>query len=207
MKDFINFLLTLPHRPENLRHCVTNPAQSVKLKTMPEMPGLSTLPLIGSLHHFLPIVGGWNCLKNLASIFLRVHFFLIFNFLQFFPGTVGPTNNFFELAGVFHEKFGPIVKLEGIFARAPMVILYEPAHFDQVSTLWPIHNDAPAIILRWTDWLLKSTTLTLMSTIDIGTIFPSSVRVQYSRKYRLVQKGTQNLSLVFRFTELRRTIH
>lgn len=36
----------------------------------------------------------------------------------------------------FNEKFGPIVKWEGLFDRAPMVILFEPKDFDQVITLY-----------------------------------------------------------------------
>ncbi|XP_059048495.1 cytochrome P450 CYP12A2-like isoform X2 [Achroia grisella] len=36
------------------------------------------------------------------------------------------------MVGILYEKYGPIVKMEGILARANMVILYEPEHFDQV---------------------------------------------------------------------------
>lgn len=36
------------------------------------------------------------------------------------------------MTGVMHRKFGPIVKMNGVFARADMVILFEPEHVDQV---------------------------------------------------------------------------
>lgn len=36
------------------------------------------------------------------------------------------------MIGTMYEKFGPIVKMDGVFARADMVILFEPEHIDQV---------------------------------------------------------------------------
>ncbi|XP_037970769.2 cytochrome P450 CYP12A2 isoform X1 [Plutella xylostella] len=67
------------------------------------MPGLSKLPVIGALHHFLPVVG-----------------------------SIGHIENFFNLYGHFHKKYGSFVKMEGILSRPPMVIMFEPEHYDQV---------------------------------------------------------------------------
>ncbi|CAH2232805.1 cytochrome P450 CYP12A2-like isoform X2 [Pararge aegeria] len=72
-------------------------------KPFESIPGLSSLPVIGPIHHFLPGIG-----------------------------SVGPSANFFELSKILFEKYGSVVKLDGIFARACLVILYEPEHFDQV---------------------------------------------------------------------------
>ncbi|CAH2096223.1 unnamed protein product [Euphydryas editha] len=67
------------------------------------IPGLSSLPILGPIHHFIPGIG-----------------------------SVGLRANFCDLSKVLYEKYGSIVKLDGVFARASMVILYEPEHFDQV---------------------------------------------------------------------------
>lgn len=37
-----------------------------------------------------------------------------------------------EVTGALYKKFGPIVKMHGIFARADMVFLFDPDHIDQV---------------------------------------------------------------------------
>ncbi|XP_026761747.2 cytochrome P450 CYP12A2-like isoform X2 [Galleria mellonella] len=79
------------------RSCSSQP------KSFKSIPGLSSIPVLGSLHHFLPVIG-----------------------------TIGIQKNFFNMLGVLHEKYGSIVKMEGILARANMVILYKPEHFDQV---------------------------------------------------------------------------
>lgn len=49
-----------------------------------------------------------------------------------FSGTVNPAGNFFDMVDVFHKKFGPIVRVEGL-PRSTLLILYEPEHFEQVS--------------------------------------------------------------------------
>ncbi|CAH0715572.1 unnamed protein product, partial [Brenthis ino] len=73
------------------------------IKTFECIPGLSSLPLLGPIHHFIPGIG-----------------------------SIGNPANFYNLLSILYEKFGNIVKLDGVFARASMVILYEPEHFDQV---------------------------------------------------------------------------
>ncbi|XP_021188293.3 cytochrome P450 CYP12A2 [Helicoverpa armigera] len=83
------------------RRSYSTPVQEPK--PYKSIPGLSSLPIIGPMHHFLPIIG------------------------QF-----GPRANIFDLIGTLHEKFGPIVKMKGVFARADFVILFEPEHIDQV---------------------------------------------------------------------------
>ncbi|KAJ8731410.1 hypothetical protein PYW07_004574 [Mythimna separata] len=86
---------------QNGRRSYSSPAQEPK--PYKSMPGLSSLPIIGSMHHFLPIIG-----------------------------SVGSNLNTFEMMDTLHKRFGPIVKMEGVFARANMVFLFEPEHFDQV---------------------------------------------------------------------------
>ncbi|XP_032517342.2 cytochrome P450 CYP12A2-like isoform X1 [Danaus plexippus] len=76
---------------------------SSEVKPFTSVPGLSSLPILGPIHHFLPVIG-----------------------------SVGPRPNFYDLAKVLHEKFGSIVKLDGIFSRSSMLILYDPKDFDQV---------------------------------------------------------------------------
>lgn len=51
---------------------------------------------------------------------------------RLFSGQFGPRANIFDLVGTWHKQFGPIVKMQGVFARADMVILFEPEHIDQV---------------------------------------------------------------------------
>ncbi|CAK1580242.1 unnamed protein product [Parnassius mnemosyne] len=72
-------------------------------KPFDTIPGLSSLPFLGPVHHFMPVIG-----------------------------SIGPSANFYDLAQHLYEKFGNIVKLNGIFARANMVLLFEPKDFDQV---------------------------------------------------------------------------
>ncbi|XP_013145296.1 PREDICTED: probable cytochrome P450 12a5, mitochondrial isoform X1 [Papilio polytes] len=72
-------------------------------KPFDSIPGLSSLPFLGPIHHFMPIIG-----------------------------SIGPKANFVDLAHHLHTKYGNIVKLDGIFARANMVLLFQPEDFDQV---------------------------------------------------------------------------
>ncbi|KAM3965251.1 cytochrome P450 CYP12A2 [Aphomia sociella] len=72
-------------------------------KPFESIPGLTSLPVLGPLHHFLPVIG-----------------------------TLGNKKNFFEILGALHEKFGPIVRMDGIMDRANMVVIYEPELYDQV---------------------------------------------------------------------------
>lgn len=51
----------------------------------------------------------------------------------FITGSIGHIENFFNLYGHFHKKYGSFVKMEGILSRPPMVIMFEPEHYDQVS--------------------------------------------------------------------------
>ncbi|XP_004932126.1 cytochrome P450 CYP12A2 isoform X1 [Bombyx mori] len=74
-----------------------------KPKPFESIPGLGALPLIGPLHHFLPIIG-----------------------------TIGPKTNMFDVLGILEGKFGPLVKVDGVFARGTMLFLFEPDHFEQV---------------------------------------------------------------------------
>lgn len=86
---------------QNGRRSYSSPSQEPK--PFKSIPGLSSLPIIGPMHHFLPIVG-----------------------------TFGPKVNLFDMIVTLHKKYGNIVKMDGIFARADFVILFEPEHIDQV---------------------------------------------------------------------------
>ncbi|KAJ8722067.1 hypothetical protein PYW08_004469 [Mythimna loreyi] len=86
---------------QNGRRSYSSPAQEPK--PFKSIPGLSSLPIIGPVHHFLPIIG-----------------------------SIGPDLNAFEVMEKLHKKYGPIMKMEGIFARANMVFLFEPELFEQV---------------------------------------------------------------------------
>ncbi|XP_068633056.1 cytochrome P450 CYP12A2-like [Battus philenor] len=72
-------------------------------KSLESMPGLSSLPFLGPMHHFLPIIG-----------------------------SIGPSANFYDLSQHLYKNFGNVVKLDGIFARASMVLLFRPEDFEQV---------------------------------------------------------------------------
>ncbi|XP_026329292.1 cytochrome P450 CYP12A2-like isoform X2 [Hyposmocoma kahamanoa] len=68
------------------------------------IPGLGPLPIIGGLHHFLPVIG-----------------------------KIGLPENFAAMTGKLHKEYGPIVRVERLFPNiADMVMLFEPDHFDQV---------------------------------------------------------------------------
>lgn len=58
---------------------------------------------------------------------------IIYYFTYLTLGSIGPKANFVDLAHHLHTKYGNIVKLDGIFARANMVLLFEPEDFDQVT--------------------------------------------------------------------------
>ncbi|XP_072949195.1 cytochrome P450 CYP12A2-like isoform X2 [Epargyreus clarus] len=47
-------------------------------------------------------------------------------------GTVGANFNMYNLSKILHEKYGSVVKMEGVFSRADMVLLFEPEDFEQV---------------------------------------------------------------------------
>ncbi|KAL0883187.1 hypothetical protein ABMA27_016626 [Loxostege sticticalis] len=72
-------------------------------KPFEDVPGLKALPIIGVLHHFLPIFG-----------------------------TVGIQQNFFNMFNILERKYGPIVKVDGIFGRGTLVLFFEPDHFDKI---------------------------------------------------------------------------
>ncbi|CAF4917575.1 unnamed protein product [Pieris macdunnoughi] len=80
-----------------------NNVQSESIKPFDAIPGLTPLPVLGPIHHFLPMIGSLGHLKT-----------------------------FYDLFKVLYENYGPIVKLSGIFARADMVVLYEPEDYDQI---------------------------------------------------------------------------
>ncbi|XP_063624022.1 cytochrome P450 CYP12A2-like [Cydia splendana] len=73
------------------------------IKPFEEIPGISKVPIIGGLHHFLPFVG-----------------------------TIGHKKNFHDLVKTLHKKYGTVVRLEGIAPRATLLVLFEPQHFEQV---------------------------------------------------------------------------
>ncbi|CAB3221930.1 unnamed protein product [Arctia plantaginis] len=84
--------------------CVCNYSKSVQdAKPFKSIPGLSSLPYIGILHHFLPVIGQY-----------------------------GPNGNLFNIIGDLHKQFGPIVRLNGVFGRADTVMLFDPVDIDQV---------------------------------------------------------------------------
>ncbi|KAJ0176637.1 hypothetical protein K1T71_007816 [Dendrolimus kikuchii] len=109
-KKFTQQSLVL-HRFRNGRNFST---QSEHPKPYKSIPGLNSLPVIGTLHHFLPLVG-----------------------------EVGMKANMFEMFIVLHKKYGPIVKMEGLFSRADMVLLFEPEHFEQVYKAEEAHPWRP----------------------------------------------------------------
>ncbi|CAG9786719.1 unnamed protein product [Diatraea saccharalis] len=74
-----------------------------RVKPFDAMPGLKALPVIGIMHHFIP-----------------------------FFGTIGPKNNFFDMFEVLYNKYGPIVKMEGMLAKGTMVMFFEPDHYDKI---------------------------------------------------------------------------
>lgn len=78
-------------------------APPAQVKPYEAIPGLSSLPILGPIHHFLPVIGEF-----------------------------GPGANLFDMVSTLHEKYGPIVKMQGVLARADFVFLYEPEHIDQV---------------------------------------------------------------------------
>nr|QZP43549.1 cytochrome P450 monooxygenase CYP333A25 [Ephestia elutella] len=90
-------------RYTNLRHGILRTYSTEQPKPFESIPGLSTLPIIGPLHHFLPLIG-----------------------------SIGPNSNFTETFGALSVKYGPLVKLEGIFARASMLLLFDPELYEQV---------------------------------------------------------------------------
>ncbi|KAG6443747.1 cytochrome P450 CYP12A2 [Manduca sexta] len=78
-------------------------AASVPPKPFSSIPGLKSFPIIGPLHNFLPFIG-----------------------------EIGPKGNIFDLLDTLRVKYGPIVKMNGAFARGPMVVLFEPEDYEQV---------------------------------------------------------------------------
>ncbi|XP_013186889.2 cytochrome P450 CYP12A2 [Amyelois transitella] len=95
--------LELIRRSAKVRHGFLRAYSTDQPKPFKSMPGLSSLPVIGPLHHFLPLIG-----------------------------SIGLRSNFTETFGALGEKYGPVVKLDGIFARASMVLLFEPELYEQV---------------------------------------------------------------------------
>lgn len=99
-------------------------------KPYKSIPGLNSLPVVGTLHHFLPFVGELSMKVNL-----------------------------FDMFSVLHEKYGPIVKMEGLFSRADMVIMFEPEHFEQVYRAEEAHPWRPGFnsLQYYRETLKKST--------------------------------------------------
>ncbi|CAH0585749.1 unnamed protein product [Chrysodeixis includens] len=87
---------------ESIRNGYRDYATPQGAKPFESIPGLSSLPIIGPLHHFIPVIGSFG------------------------------KEDLFDVVGVLHKRFGPIVKMEGVLARANMVFLFEPEHIDQV---------------------------------------------------------------------------
>ncbi|CAH2980876.1 unnamed protein product [Chilo suppressalis] len=73
------------------------------IKPFDAIPGLTALPIIGIMHHFIP-----------------------------FFGTIGPKNNFFDMFEVLYRKYGSVVKMEGMLAKGTMVMFFEPDHYDKI---------------------------------------------------------------------------
>ncbi|KOB72593.1 Uncharacterized protein OBRU01_09064 [Operophtera brumata] len=101
------FKITWEGPPANLENVNTRPlsaqANSEEVKPFSAMPGLSSLPIIGPLQHFLPVIG-----------------------------EIGPDAQLFNKLGDLSAKYGPIMQMKGVFARGHFVFLFEPEHFDQV---------------------------------------------------------------------------
>lgn len=74
-----------------------------KVKPFKSIPGLSSIPFLGPLHHFLPYIG-----------------------------EIGPSGQIFNKLDYLRGKYGPIMKMGRNFESASFVILFEPEHFEQV---------------------------------------------------------------------------
>lgn len=72
------------------------------LKTLNDMPGLQRLPLIGVLHHFIPVIG-----------------------------KIGFKRSTFELLQTLESHFGDIIRLD-ILPRSTVVVMFNPDHYDKV---------------------------------------------------------------------------
>lgn len=55
------------------------------------------------------------------------------------------------MTDILYKEFGSVVKLEGVFSRADMVILYEPEHFDQVQEQheYASHHSSSILKMPW----------------------------------------------------------
>ncbi|XP_053609161.1 cytochrome P450 CYP12A2-like [Plodia interpunctella] len=93
----------LVRRSTNIRHGILRTYSTEQPKPFESIPGLSSLPIIGPLHHFLPVIG-----------------------------SIGLKSNFVETFGGLSVKYGPMVKLDGVFARASMLLLFDPELYEQV---------------------------------------------------------------------------
>lgn len=67
-----------------------------KFKSWREIPGPSSLPFIGPMLNFLPVVG-----------------------------SLGPVKDFYVLSEVLYKKYGPIVRLDGAFGSPPNILVYD----------------------------------------------------------------------------------
>nr|QLI62165.1 cytochrome P450 16 [Streltzoviella insularis] len=74
-------------------------------------------------------------------------------------GTIGPKENFYEIAEYLYKNFGPIVKLDGLLARANMVILYDPDLYEQIFRAEEVNPLRPgfATVVYFREEMKKST--------------------------------------------------
>nr|QZP43544.1 cytochrome P450 monooxygenase CYP333A26 [Ephestia elutella] len=85
-----------------VRHGILRSYSSGQPKPFESIPGLPSLPVLGTLHHFLPVIG-----------------------------SIGPSN-LVQSFRVLNEKYGPVVKMDGAFSKPSMLLLFEPELYEQV---------------------------------------------------------------------------
>lgn len=73
------------------------------LKSWKEIPGPTTLPFIGQMLHFLPVIG-----------------------------SIGPTEDFSKVSDFLYKKYGPIVRLEGGFGSPPFIFIFDVEMIEQI---------------------------------------------------------------------------
>ncbi|XP_060803435.1 cytochrome P450 CYP12A2 isoform X2 [Amyelois transitella] len=87
----------------NIRHGVQRSYSSGQPKPFESIPGLSSVPVLGTLHHFLPVIG-----------------------------SIGSNLNLVQTFQVLNERYGSVVKMDGSFSKPSMLLLFEPELYEQV---------------------------------------------------------------------------